>query len=62
MSDFFSKKEITISNSYLEKGYVIRTVNNLDSLKWITNYFREKIKKKIKRNISGIALMKFIIM
>jgi len=53
MSDFFSKKEITISNSYLEKGYVIRTVNNLDSLKWITNYFREKIKKKIKRNISG---------
>ncbi len=53
MSDFFSKKEITISNNYLEKGYVIRTVNNLDSLKWITNYFREKIKKKIKRNISG---------
>ena len=48
MSDFFSKKEITISNSYLEKGYVIRTVNNLDSLKWITNYFREKIKKKDK--------------
>ena len=52
MSDFFQKKKLQFRIVILKKGYVIRTVNNLDSLKWITNYYREKL-KKIKRNISG---------
>ena len=52
MSDLFSKKELIISNSYLEKGYIIRKVNNLDSLEWISNFFRKKIEKKIKKNVT----------
>tara|TARA_Y100001970_G_C14256369_1_gene875786 strand:+ start:3380 stop:4174 length:795 start_codon:yes stop_codon:yes gene_type:complete len=51
MSYFFSNKESKITNRYLQKGYVISKVNNLESLEWINQFFKEKIRKKIKINI-----------
>ncbi len=53
MSSFFSNKENKITNSYLQKGYIISKVNNLESLEWITNFFNERLSKKIKKNIRG---------
>ena len=36
---FFNKKEIKISEQYLNQGYVIQNVDDVKSLDWIRNHF-----------------------
>ena len=36
---FLSKLEKKISQEYLKNGYVIKNIDNMDSLNWIRDYF-----------------------
>ena len=44
---FLSKKEKKISEEYLNQGYVVRDVGNLDSLNWIRSNFCKIVKKNL---------------
>lgn len=59
MTKFFSDFENKVTNNYIEDGYVIIKVNNLESLKWINNFFINKITKIIGKNVGGDVLNKF---
>jgi uncharacterized protein YdaT len=38
---FLDKKEISITNQYLENGYIIQPVADLEALEWMRNKFVE---------------------
>ena len=53
---FLSKKEIKISEEYLNHGYVIQNVNDIKSLDWIRNHFCKIIYTtvpKLKKNVQN---------
>ena len=43
---FLTKKEKKISQEYLNKGFVIQDINNINALNWISNFFLKNIKGK----------------
>ena len=46
--NFLSKKEIAISKSFKNKGYVVFDIEQKKELNFIKNYMIKLIKKKIK--------------
>jgi len=53
MTSFLSKEEETISEQFQKHGYVIKKVDNIDSLKWIKQSYIELISKKLKINFKN---------
>ncbi len=47
---FLSKLEKKISQEYLKNGYVIKNIDNMDSLNWIRDYFCKIINSTIPRS------------
>jgi len=56
---FINKNEKKISDQYLNLGYVIKNIDDIDSLEWIRNYFFKIISSifpKLKKNKSNDIL------
>ena len=43
---FLTKKEKKVNQEYLNKGFVIQDINNMNALNWISNFFLKNIKEK----------------
>ena len=43
---FLTKKEKKVNQEYLNKGFVIQDINNINALNWISNFFLKNIKEK----------------
>ena len=51
---FLSKKESDLSKKFLQTGYVVSKVENIKSLKIVTNILLKSIKKKLRKKFSNL--------
>ena len=47
---FINDQEKKISKQYLEQGYVVKNVDNINSLNWIRSHFCKIIKNKLPKS------------